>query len=210
MDFGRICCLLIAIPAFAAPPELRDQLKSIEDRYNHVQSLTLNFTENYAGSRRPARKESGTLYLRKPGRMRWEYADPAGKLFISDGKYVYVYTPGDPRAEKSVLKESADMRAPLAFLLGKLNFEKEFKSFSTAPDADGTWIVAEPKSPNLEYTKVEFLTAAAGEIRKVRITGQDRSRLEFAFSGEKLNAPVAPSLFLFQPPVGVPIVEVDR
>ena len=102
------------------------------------------------------------------------------------------------------------MRAPLAFLLGKLNFDKEFKSFSSLADADGTWLVAEPKSANLEYTKVEFLTTAAGEIRKVRITGQDKSRLEFAFSDEKLNAAVAPSLFVFQAPAGVPIVEVDR
>ena len=42
------------------------------------------------------------------------------------------------------------------------------------------------------------------------ITGQDGSKLEFAFSAEKLNAPVAPSLFVFQPPAGIPVVESDR
>lgn len=215
MDSLRACCWLIAIAAVsghlvAAGPEVRDQLRAIENRYNRAQSLSLNFSESYAGARRPARTESGVLYLRKPGRMRWEYSDPAGKLFISDGKFVYLYTPGDARAERSVLKESGDMRAPLAFLLGKLNFDREFKSFSANPDSAGTWISAEPKSENLAYTRVEFLASAAGEIHRVRITGQDRSRLEFTFSAEKLNAPVAQSLFSFQAPVGIAVVEADR
>jgi outer membrane lipoprotein carrier protein len=210
MDFVRACCFLIAIPAFSAGPDLREQLRAIENRYNRAQSLTLSFSENYAASRRPARTESGILYLRKPGRMRWEYADPAGKLFVSDGKNVFLYTPGDSHAEKSKLKETDDMRAPLAFLLGKLDFDKEFKSFTTTESADGTWIAAEPKSPNLAYTKVEFLAAPTGEIHRVRVTGQDMSRLEFSFTNEKLNAPVTPSLFAFQPPPGIPVVEADR
>jgi outer membrane lipoprotein carrier protein len=142
--------------------------------------------------------------------MRWEYADPAGKLFVSDGKNVYLYTPGDSHAEKSKLKETDDMRAPLAFLLGKLDFDKEFKSFSTTGEGDAAWIAAEPKSANLAYTKVEFQAGATGEIHRVRITGQDKSRLEFSFSNEKLNAPVAPALFAFQPPPGISLVEADR
>lgn len=211
MDSLRIPgLLLLAASLQAAGADVRDQLHAIENRYNKAQSLTLAFSESYAGARRPARTEAGMLYLKKPGRMRWEYSDPSGKLFVSDGKNVYLYTPGEPRAEKSALKESGDMRAPLAFLLGKLDFEREFKTFTQTPDTDGTWIAAEPKSPNLAYTKVEFLTTPLGEIRRVRITGQDRSRLEFSFSGEKLNAPVAQSLFAFQPPAGIPIVESDR
>ncbi len=71
--------------------------------------------------------------------MRWEYATPPGKIFLSDGKEVFLYTPDDRRAERSKLKESEDMRAPIAVLLGKLDFSREFKSFETrsgtvAPD----------------------------------------------------------------------------
>jgi outer membrane lipoprotein carrier protein len=210
MDFVRTCCLLVAMPVLAAGADVRDHLKAIENRYNRAQSLTLSFSEIYTASRRPARSENGTLYLRKPGRMRWEYADPAGKLFISDGKNAYLYTPGDAHAEKSRLKESDDMRAPLAFLLGKLDFEKEFKGFATANQADGTWVTAEPKSANAAYTKVEFLATAEGEIHRLRVTGQDGSRLEFNFSNEKLNPPIAPTLFAFQPPPGISVVEADR
>ena len=209
------CLLAATFVALAAQPPGHQAgnsaalplLRSVENRYNRAQSLTLAFSETYAGSRRPAQTESGILYLRKPGRMRWEYAAPAGKVFLSDGKDVYLYTPEDHRAEKSRLKDSEDMRAPLAFLLGKLDFAKDFRSFAVRNEGADSWIVAEPKSPNLAYTKVEFLALPSGEIRRVRVTGQDHSQLDFAFSGERLNAPVAPALFTFHPPPGVLVTE---
>ena len=196
------CCLLGATASGQAhrPERALDRLlKTIESRYNHAQSLKLDFSETYAGAKRPVQSESGVLYLRKPGHMRWEYAAPAGKLFLSDGKDVFLYTPDDHRAEKSKLKESEDMRAPLAFLLGKLDFSKEFKSFQTRTEGGDTWITAEPKSENLAYTKVEFLATPDGQIRRVRITGQDQSKLDFTFSNEQLNAPVAPVAVHLQP-----------
>lgn len=184
-------------------------LHKIETRYNQAQSLKLSFSEVYSTSRRPAQTESGTLYLRKPGRMRWEYSRPEGKLFLSDGKEVFLYTPEDGRVEKSKLKETDDMRAPLAFLLGKLDFARDFRSFESRPEGDAVWIVANPKSQNLAYTKVEFLSTAAGEIRQVRVTGQDQSKLDFTFTGEQMNAPVAAAMFVFHAPAGVEIVEAE-
>lgn len=196
--------------AAAAPSDTDALLKKIEARYNHSQSLKLAFSESYAGTRRPVQKESGELYLRKPGKMFWDYTSPAGKIFISDGKDVVYYTPGDATAQKSKLKESEDMRAPLAFLLGKLEFKKEFKSFEARPDGSDTWIAAEPKSDNLAYSKVEFLATPEGEILQVHVTGQDQSRLDFTFTNQQMNAPVAPSMFTFHPPPGVQIVEAQQ
>ena len=202
---------VFSLPLFpAADSDLGVLLHTIESRYNHAQSIKLDFSEVYAGIRRPVQKDSGVLYLRKPSRMRWEYSTPAGKLFLSDGKDTYLYTPGDSQAEKSKLKESEDLRAPWAFLLGKLDFAKEFKSFEVRPEGGATWIVAEPKSASLAYTKVEFLATPDGEIHQVHVTGQDQSKLDFTFSNEQLNAPVAPSLFAFHAPPGVQIVEAGQ
>jgi outer membrane lipoprotein carrier protein len=198
--------------AHGADTELDPTLKAIEARYNRAQSLRLDFSESYKTSRRPAQSESGVLYLRKPGRMRWEYSSPPGKIFLADGKDTWLYTPEEHRAEKSSLKVSEDMRAPLAFLLGKLDFQKEFQSFATHTEgneagAGEKWTAATPKSQNLPYTQVEFLASPDGQIHKVRVTNQDQSRLEFSFSNEQLNAPVAANLFVFHPPAGVEIVE---
>ena len=196
----------LALPVFGASPLLR----TVEDRYNRAQSLKLDFSETYTASRRPIQGEAGTLYLRKPGRMRWEYSNPAGKLFVSDGKDVYLYLPEERRVEKSKLKESEDLRAPLAFLLGKLEFDREFESFEMRPEGDATNIVANPKSKNLAYTKVEFVAWPDGRITRLRVTGQDQSKLEFTFSNEQMNAPVSPGMFVFRVPAGVQVVEAER
>ena len=203
-------CALSVAPLFAAPSDTDALLKTVETRYNKSQSLHLDFSETYAGRQRPVQKEWGTLWLRKPGKMRWDYTMPAGKVYISDGKDVVSWTPGDATAQKSKLKESEDMRAPLAFLLGKLEFKKEFKNFQTRSEDGNTWIVAEPKSQNLAYTKVEFLALPDGQIRRVRVTGQDESTLDFTFTNEQLNVPVQPTMFRFQPPAGVQIVEATQ
>jgi len=197
----------LAAPGFAADPATDRLLKQVEDRYNKVATLQVRFAETYGGSGRPARTEAGILYLRKPGRMRWDYTSPAGKLFISDGKSVFLYLPSSNSVKKMKLKDTEDMRAPLAFLLGKLNFEKEFRNTQARPEGNETVITAEPKSDNLPYSKVEFTVAPTFEIRKLRVTNLDQTTLEFAFDAEKLNPPLANSLFKFEAPPGAEVVD---
>lgn len=197
---------LAALPAMAAA-NLDTLLKSVENRYNHAQSLRLNFSETYQAPRRPDRVESGTLALRKPGRMRWDYASPAGKVFVSDGKNLFLYTPDNNRVEHSTMKDTEDMRAPLAFLLGKLEFYREFRKFEARPDPGGTWIVAEPNSGNLPYSRVEFLVSPDARIQRLKVFGQDNSVLSYVFDQEKLNVPLDSKLFAFVPPRGAEIVE---
>lgn len=148
--------------------------------------------------------------LRKPGRMRWNYTSPEGKLFVSDGKFLWLYTPSNHQVEKMKIKESDDMRAPLAFLLGKLHFDKEFRDIKSQPAANGTLITANPKTDSLPYTKVEFVVGADSQIRRVQVTGYDQSVLEFEFDQEKLNPALEASLFQFKMPAGASLVETAQ
>jgi outer membrane lipoprotein carrier protein len=184
-------------------------LKGIEGRYNSAQTLELSFTETYKAQGR-ARTEKGELYLRKPGRMRWQYTSPAGKLFISDGKFIYSYTPQDHRAEKMKLKETEDMRAPLAFLLGRLEFTKDFREFRGRAEDGGIFITAIPKSDKLPYTEISFLATPEFSIRKLEVKGQDNSLIQFSFDNERKDAPVQEALFRFTPPAGAEFVDSTK
>jgi outer membrane lipoprotein carrier protein len=198
------------VSAFAADPALDSLLKGVESRYNKAKTLQVQFHEDYTPLGRPRRSESGTLQLRKPGRMRWDYDNPKGKLFVSDGKYLWLYTPAENRAEKMKFQESDDMRAPLAFLLGKLNFDKEFRNLQAKPEGDAQRITAEPKTDNLPYSAVEFVVGAQSRIQSVKVTGFDRSILEFHFDNEKMDPPLDGKLFQFQMPKGATLVEEGR
>jgi outer membrane lipoprotein carrier protein len=202
--------LLLAFPLSGAEPTLDALLHSVENRYNRSQSLTLSFRETYKALKRTEQVETGVLSLRKPGRMRWEYASPAGKLFVSDGKDVYLYLPDANRVEHSKFKESEDFRAPLAFLLGKLNFYKEFRKFNIRHEGESTWIDAEPNSGNLPYSRVEFLVSVDSRIQKLRVVGQDQSIMEFSFEQERLNVPLDGKLFAFRAPPGAEVVEGEQ
>jgi outer membrane lipoprotein carrier protein len=196
---------------FAADPGLSRVLKGVEERYNRAKTLQVVFEETYTVNGRPRKAETGDLYLRKPGRMRWDYTAPAGKLFLSDGKDVYLYTPADNSAEKMKLKESEDMRAPLAFLLGKLEFEKEFQNFQTKPtDGGNLKIIANPKSDRLPYREVEFIVTPDFQIRTLNITGQDSSVLTFVLTNERLNPALDDKIFRFNLPSGATLKDGSK
>jgi outer membrane lipoprotein carrier protein len=209
---GRLLLLpgLLAVSAFAADPALDTVLKSVEHRYNSAKTLQVQFREDYTPPGRPKRTESGTLQLRKPGKMRWDYSQPKGKVFVSDGKQMWIYTPADNRVEQMKLKESDDMRVPLAFLLGKLDFSKEFRNIQAKPEGVSRRITAEPKSDNLPYTSVEFVVGLKYEIQQVKVTGFDKSIMEFHFDEEKVDPPLEAKLFQFTPPRGAELVQEAR
>jgi len=209
----RRASLLLAAPALVACAALAAgtididrTLQGVEDRYNHTQTLQLAFTETYRAQGR-VRVEKGELYLRKPGRMRWQYTAPPGKLYVSDGKFIYSYTPQENRAEKMKLKEADDMRAPLAFLLGKLHFADDFREFRAHPEEDGVSITAIPKSDKLPYSEISFLAASDNSIRHLEVKGQDNSVLEFVFENEKKDPAIPDTLFRFEPPAGAEYID---
>src|SRR5271170_5920890 len=137
---------LAALPLPGASVDLNVLLKGVEQRYNHAKTLQVQYNETYTVQGQARKSETGTLTLRKPGRMRWDYTAPAGKLFLSDGKDVYLYTPDNHRVEKEPLKASEDMRAPLAFLLGKLDFAKDFRDFELKPEGMNSLLTAKAKN----------------------------------------------------------------
>jgi len=200
--------LTSALPGGAAESvDLQRTLKGVEDRYNKIQTLQVKFTESLT-SRGRTKTDSGTLYLRKKGKMRWEYA--SGILFISDAKFIYSYYPDERRAEKMSMKESDDMKAPLAFLLGDVNFERDFGEYHTKPQDGGVLITALPKSDKFPYTEVTFLVAPDSTMRRLEVKLQNNDLMVFTFEGEKMNPLLSDALFQFTPPKGVELDDLTK
>ena len=205
----RVLSLALLFCALAPARDLEQVLKSVEQRYNRAATLEVRFEQRYLAHGRPTRVESGDLSLRKPGRMRWNYATPAGKVFVSDGKWVWFYSPAENRAERSQLKKADDFRAPLAFLLGKLDFHRDFGRFEFKESAGDATVIAYAKNDRLPYTQVEFTVSPQNVIRRLVVTGIDATVMEFQFSGERLNPPLSEALFRYTPPQGAEIVEAN-
>jgi outer membrane lipoprotein carrier protein len=204
----RLLSAVLCAGLCAAADPTATLINKVQSRYNDARTLSVDFVEQYGVLGRQRVPEEGTLTLRKEGKMRWDYTRPAGKVFVSDGKNVFLYTAGDKRVEKVPIKDTEDMRAPLAFLLGQLDLKKEFGSFAVqGGEAGGEWLNATAKNQRVPYKNVAMLIASDGAIRKLDVAGRDESRLSFSFSNEKINPPVDDRLFHFTIPAGAEVVD---
>lgn len=199
--------LFFCLSAHSQQPIAHDLAQRVDRHYNQLHSLKAQFTESYEGLGR-SRTESGTLLLQKPGRMRWDYSSPAGKLFLLDGKYAWFYTKGDPQVQRIEAKKLDDLRSPLRFLLGHTQLEKEIDHLTASPGSNGTLTLT--GIPHNQEKRIQRLTLAItpeGVITGIEIVETDGATTRFTFTGEQTNVPIPPSTFHFTAPPGVPVVD---
>jgi outer membrane lipoprotein carrier protein len=184
--------------------------QAVDARYNHMQTLEAHFTEIYRGAGME-RTESGTLWLKKPGKMCWQYTVPIDKLYVSDGKNAWFYVPADMQVRKTPLRKLADLQSPLAFLLGKTKLEKELTGLSLASDVtplDPKDVVLRgvPKALADQTNEVMLEITPQSLIARILVEQIDGSETEFRFSQQKENVQVSEQRFQFTPPPGVEVI----
>jgi outer membrane lipoprotein carrier protein len=203
--------LAAAISAASPAPDAHTIAQAVDERYNHLHTLQAEFTEIYHGAGME-RTESGTLWLKKPGKMRWQYRSPKQKLFLSDGKDAWFYVPGEPQARRTDVKKLDDLRSPLAFLLGKTKLEKELQALSLAPDvapltAGNVVLRGVPKSLADRVSQVLLEITPDHWISRILIDEVDGSATEYRFSSQKEDTAVPDQQFQFKIPSGVEVIE---
>ena len=204
--------LLLALPAAAAPPpDVKVIADAVDRRYNNLHSLRAEFTEIYRGAGLD-RTESGTLWLKRPGKMRWEYRQPRPKLFIADGKEAWFYVPGERQARKAPLKKVDDLRSPLRYLLGKAKLAKEFDDLALAPDVTplasaNLMLRGVPRAMADRVAFVLLEITPESRIARLLIEEVDGSTTEFRFADTAENVAVSDDHFRLSLPPDVEVVE---
>jgi outer membrane lipoprotein carrier protein len=203
--------LAAAIASAAPAPDVHAIAQAVDERYNHLHTLQAEFTEIYRGAGME-RTESGTLWLKKPGKMRWEYRSPRDKLFLSDGKDAWFYVPGERQVRRTAVKKLDDLRSPLAFLLGKTKLEKELQALSLAPDvaplaAGGVVLRGVPKSMADRVSQVLLEITPEHWISRILIDEVDGSVTDYRFTNQKVDLDVPDQRFLFVVPDGVEVID---
>lgn len=212
--FFWLCNAILALGCLASSAQQVDVKRlagQVDEHYNQLKSFKSAFTEVYQGPG-ISRTESGTLWLKKPGRMRWEYHVPREKLFLINSDHAYFYVTGEHQARKTPVKNLDDIRSPLRYLLGKTKLEKELEGLSLAPDLTpiepgDTVLRGVPKMMKDRVSSVVLEVSPAHQIHRIVIHGVDDTVTDFRFSQIEENVPVQDSLFRFTPPPGVQTLE---
>lgn len=219
-----ILALAAALPASTDVKSVREKLES---RYRSARTLQTTFLERYSENDQLARQEAGVAYFQRPGKMRWEYESPEKNVFLVDGKMAWFYVPADHTVTRAPAKQSTDWRTPLALLAGEMKLARVcagVKASSQPPVTVGDAVLycaqrgeAKQKrqegadSGALQDTDSEgavFLEVApaTGELVRVLVREKGGVSIDFRFGEWRFDPPVPASLFRFDVPPGVAIV----
>ena len=220
-------CFFLCLTVISAP-DVKVLVRRLEARYRSARTLQATFMERYKENGRLVRVEAGTVYFRRPGKMRWEYDSPEKNLFLVDGKTAWFYVRADRTVTRVPARESSDWRTPLALLAAEMKLSRVCEKIEFALDelpessADAMLYcelrVAEARTEEQgARAGVRDMTAprdavylevvqSSGDLARILVKSAGGVGIEFRFAGWQYNPQIADSLFHFTVPPGVAIV----
>jgi len=184
----------------------------LQRRYELVLDFSADFTHTYEGGLlRTTLVERGTVQVKKPGRMRWDYLDPERKLYLSDGERLYSYLPEDRQVIIGRLPAGNEATTPALFLAGAGDFVDDFTAaYDTVrdPPPESYVLRLTPTRPERDF---EFLTLVI-DARSLAITQLISRDLQgglstFVFSNLLENMGLSDNLFIFDIPGGTDVID---
>lgn len=155
-----------ASPPPQEPPATRELARAVQAYYERTQGFEASFVQTYryaAGGR--SQVSRGTLKVKKPGRMRWDYQTPERKtVTVASSRLVQ----WEPEANQVYVDEHFDataMSAAVTFLLGQGNLEREFHLSSAGPGL----LVLKPRKPDARVESVTLTVGPEGQVTATRV-----------------------------------------
>lgn len=216
--------VLLALPAWAADgpvdqkalQEVREVVKQLQARYEKMKDLQADFSQKtkIEGFERPV-TSSGKVYIKKPGRLRWDYLDPATEQIYVNQEDVKVYVPEHKQVLVGKLTQMAASKAPLELLQGAAKLDESFVIEATTGKgrgAGGTPLITlipkakeQESTQNLQKIIVEVFPKTYF-IRTVSLHEVSGNVAVFEFSNLKPNLGLGNEVFDFKTPADAEVV----
>ena len=198
-----------AQPLSETPEDLQ---RALQRRYELVRDFSADFTHTYQGGLlRTTLVESGTVLVKKPGRMRWDYREPERKLYLSDGQYLYSYLPEDRQVLVGELPGGGEATTPALFLAGRGNFATDFTAAFDAVDDPPPNSRVLRLTPTRSERDFEFLVVVvdAPSLAIVRLIAYDLlgGVSTFFFSNLRENVGLSDRSFTFDIPRDADVID---
>jgi outer membrane lipoprotein carrier protein len=207
-----LALLVMATAIPAAAQSLDDVVREIESVYGRMTDLRADFTQTaFNKSLNQTIPARGTVYLKKGGKLRWEYTEPTPQEIVSDGKKLWVYTPTLNQANVADAPEALAGPAG-SFLAGlgrlRTEFQVRFLNPAQPKDAEGSWALdLTPKQPLPTLTRLILsVDPKSWEIRKAIVHDQFENTVTMRFTKMAVNSGLPEKTFTFVAPKGVVIV----
>jgi outer membrane lipoprotein carrier protein len=193
----------------AQTPSPESIAQSLQQRYQTVRDFSADFVHTYRGGvLRTQTTERGTVAIKKPGLMRWNYTSPEKKEFVSDGRKIYFYVPQDRQVQVTDMPSTDQATTPALFLAGKGNIVRDFTAtFADNPPAGTIALKLTPRRAEPDY---EYLIVAVDpktfQIRALTTRDRQGGDSTLTFNNLKENRGLTDKDFAFRIPRGVDVI----
>lgn len=197
---AALAALLLAVPSAAPPVPAATQVRRVQATYEKTRDLTAAFTQTYTyavGSRSAVSR--GTLKVKKPGLMRWDYAQPSRKVIAVTGKKLVQYEPEEEQAYVDERFDATAMSAAVTFLLGTGDLTRDF---GASLDAAGT-LVLTPRARDPRVARILLTVGPEGEVLGTAVVDGAGNRNQLTFEAVRRNTGLADADFEVALPKGV-------
>jgi outer membrane lipoprotein carrier protein len=197
----------------ATAPTLDEAVRALEQAQRRVADLKAPFRQVALNKALNQTIEArGTLYLKKPGRLRWEYQTPTPQQIVSDGTRLWIYTP--ELKQVNVSAAPAALAGPAgSFLQGlgqvREHFDARFLNPAQPTDADGLVVLdLAPKQPQpLLARLIVSVDPRSWLVRQAIVHDELGNTVTVRFGDTVVNSGLSDGLFVFVPPPGVAVVQ---
>ena len=211
-----VIAFILAPVAYAtqpgSAPDAQNLAQALQRKYDTIGDFSADFVHAYRGGvLRKVLVERGRLLVKKPGKMRWEYAAPEEKLFVSDGIKIYSYIPQDKQVIVSSVPKDDQATTPALFLAGKVNLTRDFIASLADLPAGGPQgaraLKLVPKTAQRDYDwLIVEIDPGTFEIRGLVTVDAQGGRSSLSFTNLKEHVGLADKEFTFKIPRGVDVV----
>jgi outer membrane lipoprotein carrier protein len=199
--------------ALEASPDARTVAALVQRFHDQTRSVEARFYQTYYHRLHGRYQRSkGRLSIEKPGKLRFDYAAPNGKVIASDGRTLSVYDPGGESERGQYMEQpvaGATLPRAFSFLTGTGRLERDFSFRLLDADAwrfDGHILELRPKRPDPRYRRVILFVDARpgfrGVVHGLRIDDHEGNRNKLELSRLRYNRPMDDGRFSFRAPRG--------
>ncbi|MCR4288302.1 MAG: outer membrane lipoprotein chaperone LolA [Deltaproteobacteria bacterium] len=202
-----ILCAVFLLAAHSVAATLEEVISGLEKRLSETASISAEFAQEAVSSGIGNKVMSqGVVYIKKPGRMKWVYAEPHKDILASNGKLVWFYQ--EDLNQVMEMPASRMSSAGRDFLLGAGSIRKDFSIKLTGDDEKSWSLELLPKEADTGLKRL-FVKAGKEDFVITSITIEDTlgNRTVVEYRNIKVNPAIKDSFFDFKPPKGAKVVK---
>lgn len=199
--------LNLSAAMIAGAADINEALAGIHKNYTGMRDMKARFTqESYNRVSKMTLRESGTVFIKRPGLMRWDYQSPQIKQLLLNGRTTWFYIPEDRQVVKGEVEETA-----FAFLTHNRKLTEDFDAALGQGENSSTVVELTPKKKMGNIARVKLVANPSGwTVEKVITVDGFNNATTIVLSDVQMNTNMSSGLFDFSVPKGVRVMETGE